>query len=40
MLYRGMAHKMGMRLESTRGLNDDPEFITALHNLTIKAVSS
>ncbi len=39
MLYRDMAHKMGIRLESTRALNDDPEFIAALHDLVINAVS-
>ncbi len=39
MLYRDMAHEMGIRLESTRALNDDPEFITALHDLIINAVN-
>ncbi len=37
MLYRDMAHEMGIRLESTRALNDDPEFIAALHDLVINA---
>jgi len=32
-LYRDMARGLGMRLESTRGLNDDPLFIAALANL-------
>ncbi|GBE52946.1 ferrochelatase [bacterium BMS3Bbin14] len=39
MLYRDMAHEMGMRLESTRALNDDPEFIAALHDLVLNAAS-
>lgn len=33
MLYRDMAKELDMRLESTRGLNDDPKFIEALANL-------
>jgi len=35
MLYKETARKLGMRLESTRGLNDDPEFIEALANLVL-----
>lgn len=31
--YRRMAENLGMRLESTRGLNDEPLFIAALRNL-------
>jgi len=31
--YREMARELGMRLESTRGLNDDPQFIEALGSL-------
>jgi ferrochelatase len=38
MLYRGQAAELGMRLESTRGLNDDPLFIQALRTLVLKAV--
>lgn len=37
-LYRDMAHEMGMRLESTRGLNDDPQFIEALADLVLNAL--
>lgn len=32
-LYRGQAEDLGMRLESTRGLNDDPLFIASLATL-------
>lgn len=39
MLYRDMARELGMRLESTRGLNDDPDFITALGSLVRKRVA-
>ncbi len=35
MLYRDMAAEMGIRLESTPGLNDDPEFIDALATLVL-----
>ncbi len=38
MLYRDMAGELGMRLESTRALNDDPEFIQALAALTLDAL--
>jgi ferrochelatase len=38
MLYRDMAAEMGMRLESTRGLNDDPLFIEALANLVLNRI--
>jgi ferrochelatase len=37
MLYKEMARTMGMRLESTRGLNDAPQFIRALRNLVLAA---
>jgi len=37
MLYRDMASEMGIRLESTRGLNNDPEFINALADLILKS---
>jgi ferrochelatase len=36
MLYKGRAKELGMRLESTRGLNDDPQFINALRNLVLR----
>lgn len=35
MLYKGRAKELGMRLESTRGLNDDPQFIGALKKLVM-----
>lgn len=35
MLYKETARELGMRLESTRALNDDPEFIEALANLVL-----
>ena len=38
MLYRDMAKELGMRLESTPGLNDDPEFIEALGSLVLEAL--
>ncbi len=34
-LYRDMAEKLGMRLESTPGLNDDPLFIKGLKGLVL-----
>ena len=37
-LYRDMAREMGMRLESTPGLNDDPQFIEALADLVQNAL--
>ena len=37
MLFKDMAHDMGIRLESTPGLNDDPDFIEALANLVLKS---
>jgi ferrochelatase len=37
MLYKELAQKLGMRLESTRGLNDDPQFISGLRKLVLKA---
>jgi protoporphyrin/coproporphyrin ferrochelatase len=43
MLYREMAAELGIRLESTSGLNDDPLFIEALGNLVrqrLKTVTS
>ncbi|MCI5142641.1 MAG: ferrochelatase [Candidatus Electrothrix sp. ATG1] len=38
MLYRDQAAELGMRLESTRGLNDDPQFIQALRTLVLRAM--
>ncbi|CAK8713542.1 MAG: ferrochelatase [Candidatus Electronema aureum] len=38
MLYKGRAKELGMRLESTRGLNDDPQFISALRNLVLEHI--
>jgi len=35
MLYRDTARDLGMRLESTRALNDDPQFIDALASLVL-----
>ncbi|WP_417911535.1 ferrochelatase [Candidatus Electronema sp. TJ] len=35
MLYKKMAHDLGMRLESTPGLNDDPQFISGLKNIVL-----
>jgi ferrochelatase len=40
MLYKDMARDMGLRLESTRALNDDPEFIEALATLVLDALKS
>ncbi|MCI5123526.1 MAG: ferrochelatase [Candidatus Electrothrix sp. AR5] len=40
MLYRDQAAELGMRLESSRGLNDDPQFIKALRTLVLRAVRS
>ncbi|CAK8713874.1 ferrochelatase [Candidatus Electrothrix aarhusensis] len=40
MLYKGQAAELGMRLESTRGLNDDPQFIKALRTLILRALHS
>ncbi len=37
-LYKKMARQLGMRLESTPGLNTDPLFIAALRNLVITAL--
>ncbi|MEA2116169.1 MAG: ferrochelatase [Thermodesulfobacteriota bacterium] len=38
MLYKEQAKDVGMRLKSTRGLNDDPQFIAALRNLVLSAL--
>jgi ferrochelatase len=38
MLYKEQAEELGMRLESTRGLNDDPQFIDALRNLVLSTL--
>ena len=35
MLYKDQAAELGMRLESTKGLNDDPLFIQALRTLVL-----
>jgi ferrochelatase len=40
MLYKGQAAELGMRLESTRGLNDDPQFIKALRTLVLRDIRS
>ncbi|WLE95937.1 MAG: ferrochelatase [Candidatus Electrothrix communis] len=40
MLYKDQAAELGMRLESTRGLNDDPQFIKALRTLVLRAARS
>ena len=40
MLYRQEAKKLGIRLRSTSGLNDDPAFIDALANLVRNHISS
>lgn len=37
MLYKNQAEELGMHLQSTPGLNDDPQFITALHDLVLAA---
>jgi len=39
MLYRDMAKDLGMRLESTPGLNDDPLFIEGLKKLVRQEIS-
>ncbi len=39
MLYKGRAEELSMRLESTNGLNDEPQFIRALGNLVLATVS-
>ena len=38
MLYKDQAAELGMRLESTRGLNDDPQFIKALRTLVLREI--
>ena len=38
MLYRDQAAELGMRLESSRGLNDDPKFIKALRTLVLREI--
>ncbi len=38
MLFKGQADELGMRLESTPGLNDDPQFIASLRTLTLSAL--
>jgi len=38
MLYKEQAEELGMRLESTRGLNDDLQFIGALRNLVLSTL--
>ncbi len=38
MLYRNMAKDLGMRLESTPGLNDDPLFIEGLQKLVRRSI--
>lgn len=40
MLYRDQARDLGMRLESTRGLNDDPLFISALASLVTRRLAA
>lgn len=40
MLYRGQARSLGMRLESTRALNDDPLFIAALAGLVTRRLAA
>ncbi|MCI5224820.1 MAG: ferrochelatase, partial [Candidatus Electrothrix sp. AR4] len=39
MLYKNQAKDLGMRLESTRGLNDAPKFIKGLRNLVLAAAA-
>ncbi|XOF32565.1 MAG: ferrochelatase [Candidatus Electrothrix sp. YB6] len=39
MLYKEQADGMGMRLESTKGLNDNPQFISGLRNLVLAAAA-
>jgi ferrochelatase len=38
MLYKGQAEELGMRLESTRALNDDPQFIAGLRHLVLSSI--
>ncbi len=38
--YRDLARGLGMRLEATRGLNDDPTFINALKELVLKHLNT
>jgi ferrochelatase len=38
MLYKDKAKELGMRLESSKGLNDEPQFIRALGNLVLSAL--
>jgi ferrochelatase len=38
MLYKDQAAELGMRLESSRGLNDDPQFIKALRSLVLREI--
>jgi len=40
MLYRDQARELGMRLESTRALNDDPLFISALAGLVTRRLTA
>jgi len=40
MLYKGQARELGMRLESTRGLNDDPLFISGLRHLVLASCAA
>lgn len=40
MLYRDQAQNLGMRLESTQALNDDPQFIAALASLVTRRLSA
>ncbi len=37
-LYKEMAEDLGMRLQSTRGLNTSPHFISGLRNLVLTAI--
>ena len=39
MLYKDQAADLGMTLESTPGLNDDPQFISGLRDLVLTATS-
>ncbi len=38
MLYKEQAEELGIRLESTRALNDDPQFIAGLRHLVLAAM--
>ena len=40
MLYKGQAEELGMRLHSTAGLNNDPQFIAALRDLVMEALET